>query len=610
MFPEYGPVRSTTSKAEQRLYALLAAALGDEYSVFHGVRWETKEEGDKIAKRESDFLVISRVHGLLILEAKGGHIRRGEAGRWFTKQRAGKHVTRDPFEQARTLVPLLRRHLWTAPLTRPYAPAYRIGYGVWFPDTEWQRGGADNAEDALVLDRRDLEAPEDGILRVYAHFEGGTTWPPLAEVALAALLETLAPTVRVQSRLAAQLEGEARRIQELTDEQFQILTALGRYRRLAISGAAGTGKTVLAYEKARRLAAQGLDTLLLCSNPSLAAWLELRAKQEPADLRPHLAIRDIGALCAWVVSLARTLKPKPGEMASEKIDDAEGLPTQLAPLLVKSIQTLERRGERMPFDAILVDEAQDLDPPLWSPLTLLLRDRDDGLLYIFYDEAQRETDGPWRVPLPGDKALVPLVANLRNTRAIFDVMMRFYRGPDAPICRGPEGRAPMYLDPAALPVTAGEDAEVTALRLALDHLVEAEGIAAEDILVITCRSQRSSRWYRGGQRTLGAHRLIQRPEGGRPGRVSLATVRSAKGLERTVVVLTELDGLDSAAGHNTGRDTLLYVALSRAVHHLVVLGPERTLHLRKDGRHPGDSGVLAVVRGGRLGRARPPQPPS
>ena len=53
--------------------------------------------------------------------------------------------------------------------------------------------------------------------------------------------------------------GEERRIAELTAEQFEILQALARYPRLAISGAAGTGKTVLAYEKARRLAAQGLD---------------------------------------------------------------------------------------------------------------------------------------------------------------------------------------------------------------------------------------------------------------------------------------------------------------------------------------------------------------
>ena len=170
MFPESGPAKGTTSKAERMLYTLLAESLGDEYAVFHGLRWETREQGDQLARRESDFLIVSREQGLLILEVKGGKLRRGTTGRYFTKTRAGsgaKHTARDPFEQARSLVPLLARHLWTAPLTRPYAPFYRIGYGVWVPETEWRRGGDDD-EDALVLDRGDLAAPEAGLLRVFA----------------------------------------------------------------------------------------------------------------------------------------------------------------------------------------------------------------------------------------------------------------------------------------------------------------------------------------------------------------------------------------------------------------------------------------------------------
>jgi hypothetical protein len=352
--------------------------------------------------------------------------------------------------------------------------------------------------------------------------------------------------------------------------------------------------------------------LLVCSNPSLAHWLEARAQQEPVELQPHLTIQDVSALCAWVLALGGSLTQAPAE---------EEKPSQLATLLKKAIQAHQRRGHRMPFDAILVDEAQDLDRPLWEPLQQLLRDRGAGLFYIFYDEAQREAEGGWSVPLEGDKVILPLVVNLRNTQAIFAVMMRFYRGPDAPICRGPAGRAPLYLDPATLPLVAPSeamasselqdgreaeedgqpsaeaptdgaqpapvtDAEARALRLALDHLVDAEGILPEDILIITCRSQKLSRWYTAENRQIGRHRLIQRPEGGRPGRVALSTVRSAKGLERKVVILTELDGLDGAGK----RDTLLYVALSRAMHYLVVLGPEKALQPRKPS-------VLALIRG-------------
>jgi superfamily I DNA/RNA helicase len=62
--------------------------------------------------------------------------------------------------------------------------------------------------------------------------------------------------------------------------------------------------------------------------------------------------------------------------------------------------------------------------------------------------------------------------------------------------------------------------------------------------------------------------------GEKDGCVPLATIRSAKGLEYKAVVLAELDGLGTEAKK---RDRLLYVAISRAMYHLVVLGSEAEL---------------------------------
>jgi len=49
-----------------------------------------------------------------------------------------------------------------------------------------------------------------------------------------------------------------------------LLDNLAAHNRAAIEGAAGTGKTVLAMEKARRLATTGRRVLLLCFNSPLA----------------------------------------------------------------------------------------------------------------------------------------------------------------------------------------------------------------------------------------------------------------------------------------------------------------------------------------------------
>ena len=55
--------------------------------------------------------------------------------------------------------------------------------------------------------------------------------------------------------------------------QYQLLNMLRGVRRAAIVGGAGTGKTMLAAEKARRLAREGFTTLLVCFNAPLARML-------------------------------------------------------------------------------------------------------------------------------------------------------------------------------------------------------------------------------------------------------------------------------------------------------------------------------------------------
>ena len=66
--------------------------------------------------------------------------------------------------------------------------------------------------------------------------------------------------------------SESRRL-VLTKEKMGVLDFVRSHRRVAMRGGAGTGKTVLALEKARRLANDGFQTLLTCDNRQLADHL-------------------------------------------------------------------------------------------------------------------------------------------------------------------------------------------------------------------------------------------------------------------------------------------------------------------------------------------------
>ena len=87
------------------------------------------------------------------------------------------------------------------------------------------------------------------------------------------LVEALAHDLEIRHPLGVELDRADREIIELSARQLTVLSALAGNRRMAISGPAGSGKTLLAVEKARRLAAQGLAVLFTCFNRPLADHL-------------------------------------------------------------------------------------------------------------------------------------------------------------------------------------------------------------------------------------------------------------------------------------------------------------------------------------------------
>ncbi len=112
--------------------------------------------------------------------------------------------------------------------------------------------------------------------------------------------------------------------------------------RVVFEGPAGTGKTLLAIEGARRGLADGKRTLLLCFNRLLGSWL----RDEAGSLGDGLTV---STLHAHMLSLT----------GIEPADDA-GSDFWQKELPQLALATLLDDEGGAPFDLVIADEAQDL----------------------------------------------------------------------------------------------------------------------------------------------------------------------------------------------------------------------------------------------------------
>src|SRR5262249_40697943 len=129
----------------------------------------------------------------------------------------------------------------------------------------------------------------------------------------------------------------------LSEQQFTILDYMRSHRRVAVSGCAGSGKTVLAVAKAKELAAQGFRVLLTCFNRALAAHLE-----EVVEGVTGLEVRSFHQLCRRLATEAEVALDWPAQPTVDFFE--RDLPEAL-------VRAADRLGTR--YDAIVADEAQD-----------------------------------------------------------------------------------------------------------------------------------------------------------------------------------------------------------------------------------------------------------
>ncbi len=535
-FPERP--RATSPDSERRVLDALKTTLDDDFVVFHSVAWHGrrgKPDG------EVDFL-IAHPNGLLVLEVKGGGIEfEATTASWFSTDRHGErfHIA-DPFTQALTGKHQLIAEIRADPRW-PNGRPFQIGYAVVFPNIPISEDGfTQRGKREITFGSNDLVELGSRVRECFRYWHELEPAPAPRADGVHALIAMYGTSRSYRVPLAQIVAEDEARIVELTEEQFEILAQLARHRRAAIAGCAGSGKTLLAVEKARRLAESGQRVLLTCFNKSLADYL-----RTTRALPPNLDAMHFHGLCQEFVEAAGMARDCP-----PGVPYYEWLPAAM-------LEALQHVGRR--YDAVIVDEGQDFHSDWFELLELVLDDVRGGEFYVFFDDNQRLYSSD---QLPG--WLGPpyqLTKNVRNSNQVGRLVESFYKGPPVRLS-GIDGRA--------VQVTTYEDAAPASvryakLRVVLDGLRK-DGAQPGSVTVLT--AQRSTDLWR--RREFGEWVLYGRDQ--TDGNVLLDTIHNFKGQDNAIVVLCELDSLDSGSQENL--EALLYVGCSRARHVLVVIAPE------------------------------------
>ena len=518
---------------------------------------------------EADFVVIIPGQGVVVLEVKACEsLSRDDRG-WYYG-RSTEPDARGPFRQAadamhslRTVVvrnaPHLDRVVFCSAVLFTYVP-FRARSPEWHA---WQviDGPAFRSKPLGELLTGVVEAARRHLASTPSArwFDPSSSSPMSAEVAR--LVELLRPSFEFLEARRGRSDRLDEEIKHYTQEQFAALDRMATNDRVLFAGPAGTGKTLLAMETARREAASGRHTLFICFNRLLGQSLE----RQTADLLPLVETRTLHAEMLRVAGCE-----VPTE--ADQFFWNEALP--------EAAVNARLAGDSDQYDSLVVDEAQDVARPAF--LDFLDLSLSGGLAAgrwrIFGDFERQAIFSAASDPLSEITARSPGLAryelreNCRNTPRISAHASQL-GGLVPPYSR--VLRPDDHVEPRVVFYDSDRE-QGEQLQTELERLYEA-GYRGRDIVVLAPTASgaaarvRSSPW---------AGRLSPIERAGR-GQIAYTTIHAFKGLEANAVALTDIDSFDDRA------QALFYVGATRSLHRLTVL----------ISRHAEDAVVHALLEG-------------
>jgi len=305
----------------------------------------------KLIYGEIDFLVIAPSLGIYALEVKGGRIR-SQDGIWIYTDRYNRSIksTKNPFEQSKNGIFSIVNNIKKKCGKNSKLSNVLFGFGVMFPDIifnsdtvevePWQIFDINNGKGTSAFIRLLAKKTKEKWKEKYTYLNPEKL-PNRRDCSK--LVELLRGDFDFKISMSLRIAQTEKRLVKLTSEQLNCLDQLEDNYRCFVNGPAGTGKTLLALEEARRSVIKGNVTCLFCYNKNLANYI----KNYFSTINIGIDLFFIGTFHAFMLEMIK----KANINYSIDKNSYEDMPY----LVVDAIEKIN-----LSVDKIIIDEAQDL----------------------------------------------------------------------------------------------------------------------------------------------------------------------------------------------------------------------------------------------------------
>lgn len=546
-----------TPPGEREVFNLLAAA-PENWTVFHSLDLSPWNRG---RRTELDFLVIIPEVGMLCIEVKSHREISFEEGRW-----APPEIRRSPIKQVVDARYTFHRRLCEL---APHFQSVPVSHLCIFSKAAFDLPPNLSVQPWELMDGRQFQRFENGTAfaeelgrRVRQGISADQNLralnQPLSKWQVESISNFCVPVQKLRPSKRDEIKQREIEIERLLLEQQKPVLQLARLnRQIIVSGGAGTGKTLIAMEIARRATESGDRVGLICFNQLVGDWMKNQFTTN-GNLPPNLIVGRALQTMMQMVGVKIPSTPPSSFWDSELYTALEeGL-------------TDPELGVAEAFDFLVIDEAQDLmsRPRLWDCISQLLKGGfDRGSFALFGDFDNQVFSAPEamaqtlrRVRSSSRSVNYHLSENCRNYR-IIGLTAIGLAGLNTDIYTGfmRQGGSIQNFD---IDYYDTERAQVDMLGALLREF-KAKGFKPSEVTILSlCPPAESA----AEKLRHEGFRIREARDGGYD--TSFASINSFKGMENKIVVLTDLEFGDKKTQRN-----LLYTGITRATESVRLLCP-------------------------------------